>query len=155
LPIRAFHAGSNSVLSGCLDYCQEADIASSPAPTARVTTSDIGPCQKHNVTLPYYGKQLIGPAAGPDFRPDAHFEHGSAEAEESTRKPYQYTHSDIPASMLPITGELPGNFNSAHLFHRSAEAAGHRLVRFFSRPQGLRIPRLPNAYRLIHCLSSG
>jgi hypothetical protein len=30
--------------------------------------------------------ELIAPAAGPDFRPDAYFRHGSTEAEESTRQ---------------------------------------------------------------------
>jgi hypothetical protein len=48
---------------------QKADIAYSPASNARVTASGMAHAetQRHSKT----GSELIGPTAGPDFRPDA------------------------------------------------------------------------------------
>jgi hypothetical protein len=68
------------------------------SPNARVTTSGMVHA-KSNVAL-LTDKEFIGPAAGPDFRPDAYssitrhflgfilFRHGSTEAEESTRQTF-------------------------------------------------------------------
>lgn len=66
-------------------------------------------------------KPLIGPTAGPDFRPDAYrealtsFRHGSAEAEESTRKLFQCIGEEYECQLYIIAREFTKNAAAAKL----------------------------------------
>jgi len=96
------------------------------------------PIPSSNVT-PWKPRDLIGPAAGPDFRPDASNEHGSAEAEESTRQTllvYDGTITPVNRARLETNVKKSTNFDASragypeyqwvYIFGRDTQPGGQR-----------------------------
>lgn len=81
----------NTVLSGFehrLTASEEADIAYSPAPTARVTASGMAHAGFQRHVLEINRERLLVRQRGPTSGRMPAFKHGSAEAEESTRQTF-------------------------------------------------------------------